>query len=76
MHEEHASGGNRARPVLARVNGTPGLRARDPAALRKARLARQDGYMERLDAGARLGAACSGRMLLDRLRKLGPLALS
>lgn len=31
-----------------RVGGNPGLRARDPAALRKVRLARQDGYMERL----------------------------
>ena len=32
-----------------RVGGNPGLRARDPAALRKVRLARQDGYMERLN---------------------------
>ncbi|TVS02601.1 MAG: recombinase family protein [Rhodobacteraceae bacterium] len=31
-----------------RVGGNPGLRARDPAALRKVRLARQDGFMERL----------------------------
>ncbi|MGP9804910.1 recombinase family protein [Paracoccus sp. NSM] len=31
-----------------RVGGNPGLRARDPAALRKVRLARQDGYMQRL----------------------------
>jgi len=31
-----------------RVGGNPGLRARDPAALRKVRLARQDGYMRRL----------------------------
>lgn len=31
-----------------RVGGNPGLRARDPAALRKVRLARQDGYRERL----------------------------
>jgi DNA invertase Pin-like site-specific DNA recombinase len=40
-----------------RVGGNPGLRTRDPAALRKVRLARQDGYMERLtgrkDAGRR-----------------------
>jgi len=35
-----------------RVGGNPGLRARDPAALRKVRLARQDGYMERLNATA------------------------
>jgi DNA invertase Pin-like site-specific DNA recombinase len=31
-----------------RVGGNPGLRARDPAALRKVRLAREEGYMERL----------------------------
>src|SRR6056297_1113756 len=31
-----------------RVGGNPGLRAQDPAALRKVRLARQDGYMDRL----------------------------
>jgi len=31
-----------------RVGGNPGLRARDPAALRKVRLAREDGYMGRL----------------------------
>lgn len=35
-----------------RVGGNPGLRARDPAALRKVRLARQDGYMERLSRSA------------------------
>lgn len=32
-----------------RIGGNPGLRARDPAALRKVRLARHDGYMERLN---------------------------
>jgi len=31
-----------------RVGGNPGLRARDPAALRKVRLARQESYVERL----------------------------
>jgi len=35
-----------------RVGGNPGLRARDPAALRKVRLARLDGYIERLNATA------------------------
>ncbi len=35
-----------------RIGGNPGLRARDPAALRKIRLARQDGYMERLNQTA------------------------
>lgn len=33
---------------MGRVGGNPGLRAKDPAALRKVRLARQDGYMDRL----------------------------
>lgn len=31
-----------------RIGGNPGLRARDPEALRKVRLARQDGYIARL----------------------------
>jgi hypothetical protein len=31
-----------------RVGGNPGLRGRDPAALRNVRLALQDGYMDRL----------------------------
>ena len=35
-----------------RVGGNPGLRAGDPAALRKVRLARQDGYMDRLNENA------------------------
>jgi len=35
-----------------RIGGNPGLRARDPAALRNVRLARQDGYLERLNATA------------------------
>ncbi|MBI6630634.1 recombinase family protein [Pontibaca salina] len=35
-----------------RIGGNPGLRARDPAALRKVRLARQNGYLERLHATA------------------------
>ena len=35
-----------------RIGGNPGLRARDPAAVRKVRLARQDGYMERLNETA------------------------
>jgi len=36
-----------------RIGGNPGLRARDPAALRGMRLARQDGHMERLGETAR-----------------------
>lgn len=35
-----------------RIGGNPGLRARDRAALRKGRLARADGYMERLNETA------------------------
>ena len=35
-----------------RVGGNPGLRAKDPAARRKVLLARQDGYMERLNETA------------------------
>ncbi|MDO5643686.1 MAG: recombinase family protein [Paracoccus sp. (in: a-proteobacteria)] len=35
-----------------RVGGNPGLCSKDPAALRKVRLARQDGYMERLNETA------------------------
>lgn len=35
-----------------RISGNPGLRARDPAALRKVRLARQNGYMDRLNETA------------------------
>ncbi|MBW7861516.1 MAG: recombinase family protein [Rhodocyclaceae bacterium] len=35
-----------------RIGGNPGLRARDPAAIRKVRLARHDAYMERLAATA------------------------
>jgi DNA invertase Pin-like site-specific DNA recombinase len=35
-----------------RIGGNPGLRARDPDAIRKVRLARQDGYLERLNAHA------------------------
>ncbi len=35
-----------------RVGGNPGLRAQDPAALRTVRLARQDGYLERLNETA------------------------
>ncbi len=34
------------------MGGNPGLRAKDPAALRKVRLARQDGYIERLNETA------------------------
>jgi len=35
-----------------RVGGNPGLRVKDPAALRKVRLTRQDGYIERLNETA------------------------
>lgn len=35
-----------------RIGGNPGLRAGDPTAQRKVRLARQDGYLERLNTSA------------------------
>jgi len=38
--------------AAGRIGGNPGLRARDPAALRKVRMARQDGFLERLNANA------------------------
>ena len=46
IHERTKAGLASARSQ-GRVGGNPGLRARDPAALRKVRLARQNGYMER-----------------------------
>lgn len=50
-----------------RIGGNPGLRARNPAALRKVRLARQDGYM------ARLGETAQDRVpLVRRLRPAMP----
>ncbi|MFN4099236.1 MAG: recombinase family protein [Pararhodobacter sp.] len=38
--------------AAGRIGGNPGLRARDPAALRKVKMARQDGFLERLNASA------------------------
>lgn len=52
IFEEHASGGNRSRPVLAHVLERIGNGAKDPAARRKVRLARQDAHMERLNEAA------------------------
>ena len=55
---EHALIRERTKAGLAsarskgRVGGNPGLRAKDPAALRKVRLARQEVYMERLNETA------------------------
>jgi DNA invertase Pin-like site-specific DNA recombinase len=45
---ERTRAGLQAARGRGRVGGNPGLRARDPAAIRKVKLARQDGYMERL----------------------------
>ncbi len=45
---ERTKAGLASARAKGRVGGNPGLRAKDPAALRKVRLARQDGYMERL----------------------------
>jgi hypothetical protein len=44
---ERTKAGLAAARSQGRVGGNPGLRARDPAVLRKVTLARQDGYMER-----------------------------
>ena len=46
---ERAKAGLASARTKGRVGGNPGLRAKDPAALRKVRLARQDGYMEHLN---------------------------
>jgi hypothetical protein len=49
---ERTKAGLASARTKGRVGGNLGLRARDPAALRRVRLARQDGYMERLNETA------------------------
>jgi DNA invertase Pin-like site-specific DNA recombinase len=49
---ERTKAGLASARTKGRVGGNPGLRARDLAALRKVRLALQDGYMERLNETA------------------------
>jgi hypothetical protein len=49
---ERTKAGLASAKTKGRVGGNPGLRAQDPAALRKVRLARQDGYLERLNETA------------------------
>ena len=49
---ERTKAGLASARTKGRVGGNPGLRAKDPAALRKVRLARQDGYIERLNETA------------------------
>ena len=49
---ERTKAGLASARIKGRVGGNPGLRARDPAALRKVRLARADGYMARLNETA------------------------
>ena len=49
---ERTKAGLASARTKGRVGGNLGLRAKDPAALRKVRLARQDGYMERLNETA------------------------
>ena len=49
---ERTKAGLASARAKGRVGGNPGLRAKDPVALRKVRLARQDGYMERLNETA------------------------
>ena len=45
---ERTKAGLASARTKGRVGGNPGLRAKDPAALRKVRLARADGYLDRL----------------------------
>ncbi|CAM3477069.1 recombinase family protein [Paracoccus nototheniae] len=45
---ERTKAGLASARTKGRIGGNPGLRAKDPAALRKILLARHDGYMERL----------------------------
>jgi DNA invertase Pin-like site-specific DNA recombinase len=49
---ERTKAGLASARTKGRVGGNPGLRARDPTALRKMRLAREDGYIERLNETA------------------------
>lgn len=49
---ERTKAGLASARTKGRVGGNPGLRAKDPAALRQVRLARQDGYIERLNETA------------------------
>ena len=49
---ERTKAGLASARTKGRVGGNPGLRAKDPAALRKVQLARQDGYIERLNKTA------------------------
>jgi hypothetical protein len=49
---ERTKAGLASVPAKGRVGGSSGLRTKVPAALRKVRLARQDGYMELLNATA------------------------
>ena len=49
---ERTRAGLKAARSQGRIGGNPGLRAKDPAALRKVRLARHEGYMERLNERA------------------------
>jgi DNA invertase Pin-like site-specific DNA recombinase len=49
---ERTKAGLASARTKGRIDGNPGLRARDPAALRKVQVARQDGYIERLNETA------------------------
>ena len=62
---ERTKAGLASARTKGRVGGNPGLRARDPAALRKVRLARQDGYMERLNETAQDWVPHVGRLRPD-----------
>jgi DNA invertase Pin-like site-specific DNA recombinase len=49
---ERTKAGLASARTKGRIGGNPGLRASDPAALRKVRMARQDGYLDRLNETA------------------------
>jgi DNA invertase Pin-like site-specific DNA recombinase len=49
---ERTKAGLASARTKGRIGGNPGLRAKDPAALSKVRLARQDGFMDRLNETA------------------------
>jgi DNA invertase Pin-like site-specific DNA recombinase len=70
---ERTKAGLASARTKGRVGGNPGLRARDPAALRKVRLARQDGYMERLNETAQDWVLHVRRLRPDLAWEDGPL---
>ena len=62
---ERTKAGLASARAKGRLGGNPGLRTKDPAALRKVRFARQDGYMERLNETAQDWVPHVRRLLPD-----------